>query len=137
MSNLRNTDGLMTSSYDARQNVRNKTSIICRLKPTNKNVVVGASGSGDEVEDIIWFLKGGAAISLWSRNRVEVDCAREQENGWQNVVIVAGSRKRVASTTVRRVVDSQASGLNSRKAQHQRGRERVASAKIIRMKQPK
>ena len=52
-------------------------------------------------------------------------------------MIIAGNRKRVALMTVCRIVDSQVSGLNSSKAQWQRGIGRVLSAKTIRTKKLK
>ena len=40
--------------------------MINKLKPTNKNVIVNVSDSGKEVEECSCFLKGGAFVSLWN-----------------------------------------------------------------------
>ena len=52
-------------------------------------------------------------------------------------LVMTENRKRVALITVYRIVNSQTSGLDSNKAQHQRGIGRVLSTKISRMKQLK
>ena len=52
-------------------------------------------------------------------------------------LVMTENRKRVALITACRIVDSQASGLNSSKAQHQRGIGRMLSANAIRTKQLK
>ena len=51
---------------------------------------------------------------LWSSvvNYVEVDCMHKQEHGYCNTVVMTGNRKRVALTTVHRIVDAHGRGLN-------------------------
>ena len=73
----------MTSSSDVRWNHRNKMNMICRLTNMSQNVTLNSSDSGEEVENIIWFLKGGTATALWNivANYDEVDGVYEQENG--------------------------------------------------------
>ena len=51
MSTVRNTDGLMISSSDARWNSKNETNVVHRLKSMNKNVVIKTSDSGEEIDN--------------------------------------------------------------------------------------
>ena len=129
----------MTSSSDVRWTEYNKDKIICNLKNINKNVVLNVSDIGEKVIDGRWVLKGGTATALWSNvaKDVEVESMHEEENGWWNVVMLTGRRKKFALTTVHRMVDSQASGINSSKVQRQRSIGQVESAKKIRNRQSK
>ena len=102
----------------------------------NKNNTINTSDSGEEIDDSVWFLKGGNVTALWSSivNYVEVDCMCKQEHGWWNAVIMTGNRKRVALITVCTIVDTKAICVNLSKAQHERLIGRVISTKTIRNK---
>ena len=105
----------------------------------SENVALNASDSGEEVNDGRFFLKGGTATALCNNvsKCVEVECTHEQSNGSWNAVMLTGRINKVALITVHRMVDSQASGINSSKVQRQRSIGQVESAKKIRNRQSK
>ena len=69
--------------------------------------MLNASNSGEEVVDGMWGLKGGIATALWSTvaKHVQVERTCDEENGWLNVVMLTGRRKKVALMTACRMVD--------------------------------
>ena len=113
--------------------------MIGKLKNMSENVALNASDSGEEVNDGRFFLKGGTATALCNNvsKCVEVECTHEQSNGSWNAVMLTGRINKVALITVHRMVHSQASEVNSSKAQYQRSIGKVESAKIIRKRQLK
>ena len=95
-SKNRKIDGLLISSSDVRWTEYDKEKIKCDLKKNiNKNVMLNASDSGEEVMDGRWFLREGTATALWINvaKHVEVESTCAEENGWQNAVMLTGGGK--------------------------------------------
>ena len=91
---------------------------------------------GEEVEDSVWFLKGGTLTALWISivSCVDVYCMHKQECGLWNEVIMKGNRKSVVLINVHIIVDAESSGVNSGKVQCEREIGRVKSTRQIRNK---
>ena len=139
MSKIRKVDGLMISQSDVRWNAKSNVKILNKLKYSNQSVVVNDSNSGEEVEEVNYFLKGGTLTASRSRivNYADVCCTHEQENGWWNAVMIKGNRKMTVLKNAHGIVDSEPSRTNSFKTQHERAIRSVKIASKIKSMQLK